>query len=137
MSEEEKSLFGSLFDSPEWKELQEKQQEWEKEFEQESEEAWNSLDKETQLKIFCAISRRIYKAELEDKGTYRHALYRVFNFGPEAYAPAQLSGYLSIHNAIYEGESVKEIAAKVAEFAESNGVDKEKIEKFILDVFGF
>ncbi len=73
------------------------------EVEKESEDFWNSLSKEDQLKAFCAISRRIYKGEIEDKGTYRYVLYDVFGFGPEAYAPAQLAGYLTIHNAIYEG----------------------------------
>lgn len=70
------------------------------EVEKESEDFWNSLSKEDQLKAFCAISRRIYKGEIEDKGTYRYVLYDVFGFGPEAYAPAQLARYLEIHNAI-------------------------------------
>lgn len=72
-----------------------------KEIEKESEEYWNSLSKEDQLKVFCAVSRRIYKGEIEDKGTYRYVLYQTFGFGPEAYAPAQMSGYLDIHNAIF------------------------------------
>lgn len=71
------------------------------EIEKESEDYWNSLSKEDQLKVFCAVSRRIYKGEIEDKGTYRYVLYQVFGFGPEAYAPAQMSGYLDIHNAIF------------------------------------
>jgi hypothetical protein len=70
--------------------------------ENESETYWNSLSKEEQLKAFCAISRRIHKGELEDRGTYRYVLYEIFGFGPEAYAPAQLSGYLTIHNALFE-----------------------------------
>lgn len=70
------------------------------EIEKESEEYWNSLSKEDQLKAFCAVSRRIYQAEIVDQGTYRHALYGVFGFGPEAYAPAQMAGYLDIHNCI-------------------------------------
>ena len=70
------------------------------EIEKNSEEYWNSLSKEHQLAAFCAVSRRIYQAEIVDQGTYRHALYGVFGFGPEAYAPAQLAGYLAIHNSI-------------------------------------
>lgn len=70
------------------------------EIEKNSEEYWNSLSKEHQLAAFCAVSRRIYQAEIVDQGTYRHALYGVFGFGPEAYAPAQLAGYLTIHNSI-------------------------------------
>lgn len=70
------------------------------EIEKNSEEYWNSLSKEYQLAAFCAVSRRIYQAEIVDQGTYRYALYDVFGFGPEAYAPAQLAGYLTIHNSI-------------------------------------
>ena len=69
----------------------------------EDEEAyWNSLSKEDQLKAFCAVARRIHQAELIDKGSYRHALYGVFGFGPESYAPAQMAGYLDIHNSIFD-----------------------------------
>lgn len=68
--------------------------------EKESEEFWNSLSKDDQLKVFCAVSRRIHKGEIVDNGSYRYVLYQIFGFGPEAYAPAQCSGYLDIHNAI-------------------------------------
>jgi hypothetical protein len=73
------------------------------EIEKDSEDYWNSLSKEDQLKAFCAISRRIYKGEIEERGSYRYVLYDVFGFGPEAYAAAQMAGYLTIHNSIYVG----------------------------------
>lgn len=71
------------------------------EIEQQHEEYWNSLTKEQQLAVFCAVARRIHQGELVDQGSYRHVLYGVFGWGPEAYAPAQLAGYLEIHNSIY------------------------------------
>lgn len=74
------------------------------EIERESEAYWNSLSKEQQLQVFCAVARRIHKAELVDKGSYRYALYNVFGFGPESYAPAQMAGYLAIHNSIFDHE---------------------------------
>ena len=74
------------------------------EIEKESEDFWNSLTKDQQLKVFCAVSRRIYKGEIVDRGSYRYVLYGTFGFGPEAYAPAQLAGYLTIHNAIFGSE---------------------------------
>lgn len=77
------------------------------EIENESERYWNSLSKEDQLKAFCAVSRRIYEGEIEKRGSYRYVLYQVFGFGPEAYAQAQMSGYLDIHNAIFDSEEVK------------------------------
>lgn len=68
--------------------------------EKDSEDFWNSLSKEDQLRVFCAVSRRIYQGEIVDQGSYRHVLYGVFGFGPEAYASAQMARYLEIHNAI-------------------------------------
>ena len=70
-------------------------------FEQEQEELWNQLTKEEQLLAFCAVVRRIYKGELVERGTFRHVLYDTFQFGPESYMPAQLAGYLDIHNILY------------------------------------
>lgn len=69
----------------------------------EQEVYWDSLSKEEQLKAFCAVARRIHKGEVELRGSYRYVLYNVFGFGPEAYAQAQLAGYLDIHNAIFTG----------------------------------
>ena len=76
-----------------------------KELEDKSEHYYNSLTKEQQLDVFCAISRRIYRGEIEEQGSYRYVLYQVFGFGPEAYAQAQLAGYLAIHNSIYAGQN--------------------------------
>lgn len=75
--------------------------------EEESETYWNSLSKQDQLKAFCAVVRRIHKGDIEDRGTYRYVLYQVFGFGGEAYVPAQLSGYLNIHNALFDSEEAK------------------------------
>lgn len=72
------------------------------ELELEQEKYWNTLTKEQQLKAFCAVVRRIYKGDIEDKGSYRYVLYEVFGFGPEAYAQAQLAGYLALHNSIFD-----------------------------------
>lgn len=77
------------------------------EIEKESEAYWNSLTKDEQLKVFCAVVRRIHKGELQDRGSYRYVLYQTFGFGPEAYAQAQMSGYLSIHNALFDSEEAK------------------------------
>lgn len=77
--------------------------------EDESEKYWNSLSKDEQLKVFCAVSRRIFDGELKQKRSYRGVLYDVFQFGPEAYAPAQMSGYLSIHNAIVDADYDKNL----------------------------
>lgn len=75
-----------------------------KEIENKQEEYWNSLTKDQQLMVFCAVVRRIFKGEIENKGTYRWVLYNVFGFGTESYVQAQDAGYLAIHNAIFSPE---------------------------------
>lgn len=83
----------------------------------EQEAFWNSLSKEDQLKAFCAVVRRIHKGDIEDKGSYRYVLYQVFDFGPESYVQAQMAGYLTLHNCIFDSEherdTLKAFAAKV------------------------
>lgn len=95
--------------------------------EQDSERYWNSLTKEQQLDAFCAVCRRIYKGDIEDKGTYRYVLYNVFEFGPEAYAPAQMAGYLTIHNSIFDADHDDRLLTKFAEFC---GLDQAKVSEF-------
>jgi hypothetical protein len=92
-----------------------------------SEQYWNSLTKEQQLDVFCAVCRRIYKGDVIDKGSYRYVLYDVFGFGPEAYAPAQTAGYLTIHNCIFDIEHDDKMLQKFAEFC---GIDKAKVDEF-------
>jgi F0F1-type ATP synthase delta subunit len=72
-------------------------------FEKEEEEFWNSLSKEDQLKAFCAVVRRIHKAELIENRSYRGVLYDTFGFGLEAYAQAHCAGFIDIHNKLYDG----------------------------------
>jgi hypothetical protein len=84
--------------------------------EKDQEEYWNSLTKEQQLSAFCAVARRIHKGDIVDKGSYRYVLYDVFEFGPEAYAPAQLAGYLDIHNSIFDVNTEHKLLKEFAKF---------------------
>lgn len=95
-----------------------------KEVENEEEAYWNSLTKEQQLCAFNSVCRRIIKGEFEDKGTYRYVLYEVFGFGPEAYARAQMAGYLTIHNSIWDSQHEEKL---LAVFAKSLGVEDAEI----------
>lgn len=97
------------------------------EMQKEQEEYWNSLTKEQQLMAFCAISRRIVDGEIKQKGTYRYVLYNVFGFGPEAYMPAQMAGYLSIHNAIFDAEHEADL---LKEFAKFHNLGDDAVDKF-------
>lgn len=77
------------------------------EFNRKKEEAmWESLSQEEQLDVFCAVVRRIVRAELVDDSSYRHALYSVFKFGPEAYGRAMDAGYFDLHNSIIKNDRV-------------------------------
>ena len=76
------------------------------------EEMWSKLTEEQQLAAFCCVVRRICKGEYEENGSYRHILYDTFGFGPEAYAQAQVAGYLQLHDDLGElGELRKFVAA--------------------------
>jgi hypothetical protein len=77
--------------------------------EEDQEKYWSSLTPEQQLDAFCCISRRIVDGELTKKGSYRYVLYDVFGWGPESYLPAQVAGYLTIHNAIMSDEDIEDI----------------------------
>jgi hypothetical protein len=107
------------------------------EIEKESESYWNSLSKEEQLKVFCAVSRRIFEGEIKNKGSYRHVLYSTFGFGPEAYAQAQCSGYLSIHNAIYDGERLRDnIKDFCTEFLDvDNNILESKLDEYVKKLY--
>lgn len=77
------------------------------EYQEECDSLWNSLPYDDKLKLFCAVVKLIFKGEIEEKGSYRHVLYDTFGFGPDSYAAAQNAGYLGIHNAIVDGENIR------------------------------
>lgn len=102
-----------------------------KRIEDNQEAYWNSLSKDEQLKVFCAVVRRIYQAEIVDQGSYRHALYGVFGFGPESYGQAQIAGYLAIHNSIMAEDHDQRL---LKAFCAKNNIEdaQKKIEEFWL-----
>jgi len=68
---------------------------------------WNGLDQEEREDAFYAVVKRIHKAELQDRGSYRYALYDVFGFDPGMYGRGMECGYMALHNAIYDGEDLQ------------------------------
>jgi hypothetical protein len=93
------------------------------------EEFWNALSKDEQLKCFCAVVERIDEAEYAGK-SYRGILYDVFAFGQESYASAQMSGFLSLHNAYYDGTRMESMLKDFATMAGVENVD-EQVSKFM------
>ena len=103
---------------------------WELELEEDHDKVWNGLSKDDQLKAFCSVMRRLYKAEIEQNSTYRHTLYDVFGFGHESYVQAQVSGFLAIHNAIWDGERLGQLIDKLeASVVEALPEDAEEVKQ--------
>ncbi len=102
------------------------------EIKEDEETYWRSLSKEQQLCCFNSVVRRIHKGDVELHGSYRYVLYDVFGFGPEAYARAQMAGYLDIHNMITTPEQERKL---LTEFAKHMGHNDKEIEEKIHSFF--
>lgn len=60
---------------------------------------WHSLSVEEQGRAFRQIVKLMHRAEVEDRGSYRHAMYEVFNLD---YSDG-LNHYMRLHNLIWLG----------------------------------
>lgn len=92
--------------------------------EQLSESFWQGLSSEEQLWAFCAIIRRLSQANLVDRKSFRGVLYDTFGWGPEAYGPAQLAGYLTLHNSLYSDADIEELILKVFDSVDVDNKDQ-------------
>ena len=73
------------------------------EYENKNDAWWNGLTEEEREDAFYAVIKRIYKGDVEQKGTYRWVLYDVFGFDPGMYGRGMDCGYLNLHNIIFDG----------------------------------
>jgi hypothetical protein len=85
-------------------ELSQEMEKHREEYEAANDAWWNGLTEEEREDAFYAVVKRIHKAELQDKGTYRWALYDVFGFDGGMYMKGMNCGYMALHNAIGDGE---------------------------------
>jgi hypothetical protein len=76
-------------------------------YEHDNDTWWNGLTEEEREDAFYAVVKRIHKADLQDHGTYRWALYDVFGFDPGMYMRGMDCGYMALHNAIFDGEELQ------------------------------
>lgn len=83
-------------------ELREAQQAAHAEYEAKNDAWWNGLTKEEREDAFYAVIKRMYKAEVVDRGTYRWALYDVFGFDPGMYGRGMDCGYMTLHNMLFD-----------------------------------
>lgn len=60
---------------------------------------WDSLDKEERARTLRQVAKLMHKAEIKDRGSYRHAMYDTFGID---YCDG-LAHYMDLHNAIYRG----------------------------------
>lgn len=91
-----------LFDPEKLEKLRAELEQARQETEKDVESFWEGLSYEDKLRAFYAVTKRIYKAEVEDRGSYRYALYDVFNFGADAYLLGMDCRYLDLHNLLFE-----------------------------------
>ena len=99
----------NLIEQPEEKSLIEIFEEAEKQYGEDCDQFWKNLSYDDQLKAFFSVCKRIYKGDVEERGSYRYVLYDIFNFESDAYMVGMQCGYLSLHNLIFEGIDAKEI----------------------------
>jgi hypothetical protein len=118
------------FGDDEWQEMTAQFEQSFKDLEQQQEQYWASLTKEQQLDLFCCVVRRLVKGEIEDNRSYRGILYDTFGWGPEAYAIAQMAGYINLHNAIFKKERIHEILVGVLKDVEIN-IDPEVLNQVL------
>lgn len=64
---------------------------------------WDNLTEKEREDAFYSVIKRMYKAEVIDRGSYRWALYDVFGFDPGMYGAGMDCGYMALHNIIFEG----------------------------------
>lgn len=109
--------------SPELKELQHAFAAYREQAVKEDAMWWEGLSYEDQLKAFRNVCRRIYEGDVKRRGSYRHVLYDVFGFGPDAYADGMDCGYMSIHNFIWQGIEAENAKAQHSEHADDELID--------------
>jgi hypothetical protein len=76
---------------------------WRKEYEDKTDAWWNGLAEKEREDAFYSVIKRMYQAEVKDRGTYRYALYDVFGFDGGMYGAGMDCGYMALHNIIFDG----------------------------------
>ncbi len=77
-----------------------------KEFEEENDAWWDGLTEDEREAAFYAVCKRIWQADGVDRGSYRYGIYEVFGFDAGMYMMGMDCGYMSIHNAIFDGQDL-------------------------------
>jgi hypothetical protein len=78
-----------------------------KNFENDANTWWDNLPYDDKLKAFYSITKRIHQGELVESHSFRGVLYDTFNFDFDAYMIGMASGYMDIHNALFNAKENK------------------------------
>jgi len=85
-------------------ELRQIMEESREKYEKENDAWWDGLTEKEREDAFYAVVKRICKAELQDRGSYRYVLYNVFGFDMHMYTRGMECGYIDLHNSIIDEE---------------------------------
>lgn len=77
---------------------------------------WDSLNDDAKSQAFRQITKLIHKADVQDRGSYRHAMYDIFGLG---YCDG-LTYYMQLHNLIHQGLEVEQKLCKKDDTDERN-----------------
>jgi len=94
-------------DSPEMQDIQRAYKETRDSYDEDAEDWWKELTYEDKLSAFYIVTKRIFKGDVVDRGSYRYVLYDVFGFDMDSYLVGMDSGYMEIHNAVCRGVEAK------------------------------
>ena len=95
--ESKKEKEGFVFDSPEMEALRAAWADEELRTKASDQAWWDSLTMEERARAFRQVVSLIYKAEVKERGSYRHAIYDVFEVD---YLDGMTCHYMDIHNLI-------------------------------------
>ena len=122
-----------FFESEDFKRFQEDMNKAKEQYDSDAESFWENLSYDDKLKAFYAVTKRIYKGDVQDKGSYRYVLYDVFDFDMDSYGVGMDSGYIDIHNSIYTDDRIVEILRKilVKNQLDTSGIDWDNWKKYM------
>lgn len=112
-----------FFDEETQKEIQTIFEEARERYEKEADNFWNSLSYEDKCNAFHAVVSRVYRGEVQERGSYRHVLYSVFGFEPDMYGRGMDCGYLELHNSIYTKEEIEEQKSKTKRWTVKDNIE--------------
>ena len=86
--------------SPELQALRQVWNESEQTMKAEDQAWWDSLSMEERARAFRQVVGLMYRAEVQERGSYRHAMYDTFNVD---YMDGMSCHYMDLHNLIFSG----------------------------------